>query len=100
MLPSPQKLDSDGQILVENLQMFTILVKTFSGLFIFFHVEENEPKEDARAPFLPARRRRGRRTRKLARHAADSDSPRSFSRPHRRCSARDKGNQKLPAFIF
>jgi len=35
--------------------------------FIFFHVEENEPKEDARAPLYPARRRHGRSTRKLAR---------------------------------
>jgi hypothetical protein len=35
-------------------------------LFIFFHVEENEPKEDARAPLLPARRRIERVSRKLA----------------------------------
>ena len=36
-------------------------------MFIFFHVEENEPKEDARVPLDPARRRHGRSTRKLAR---------------------------------
>ena len=36
-------------------------------LFIFFHVEENEDKEHARAPLDPARRRCGRSTRKLAR---------------------------------
>jgi len=34
-------------------------------LFIFFHVEENEPKEDARVPLNPARRRRDRSARKL-----------------------------------
>jgi hypothetical protein len=34
-------------------------------LFIFFHVEENEPKEDARVPLPPARRRYARGTRKL-----------------------------------
>ncbi|MDJ0889215.1 MAG: hypothetical protein QNI89_18085, partial [Desulfobacterales bacterium] len=38
----------------------------FSGLFIFFHVEENEPKEDARVPLNPARRPVVRRARKLA----------------------------------
>ena len=35
-------------------------------LFIFFHVEENEPKEDARAPLDPVRHHVGRRARKLA----------------------------------
>jgi len=39
----------------------------FHALFIFFHVEENEPKEDARIPLNPARRRGGRSVRKLAR---------------------------------
>jgi hypothetical protein len=34
--------------------------------FIFFHVEENEPKEDARVPLYPARRQCGRSARKLA----------------------------------
>jgi len=34
--------------------------------FIFFHAEENEPKEGARVPLHPARRRHGRSTRKLA----------------------------------
>ena len=38
-----------------------------SGLFIFFHVKENEPKETARVPLGPAPRHIGRRTRKLAR---------------------------------
>ncbi|MDJ0874123.1 MAG: hypothetical protein QNJ02_02565 [Desulfobacterales bacterium] len=38
----------------------------FLGVFIFFHVEENEPKEDARAPLFPVRRHVGRRARKLA----------------------------------
>jgi hypothetical protein len=37
-----------------------------NDLFIFFHVKENEPKENARVPLNPARRRHGRRTRKLA----------------------------------
>jgi hypothetical protein len=36
-------------------------------MIIFFHVEENEPKEDARVPLDPARRRHGRSTRKLVR---------------------------------
>jgi len=36
-------------------------------LFIFFRVEENEPKEDARVPLNPARRRYGRSVRKLTR---------------------------------
>ena len=44
------------------------------------------------ASHFPARRRCGRRTRKLACLSARSDSPRVFIRPHRRCSARDKGN--------
>jgi hypothetical protein len=35
-------------------------------MFIFFRVEENEPKEDARVPLHPARRRVGRRARRLA----------------------------------
>jgi len=35
--------------------------------FIFFHVEENESKEDARVQLFPARRRRVRSTRKLTR---------------------------------
>ncbi len=35
-------------------------------MFIFFHVEENEPKEDARVPLAPARRRDVRRARELA----------------------------------
>ncbi|MDJ0804921.1 MAG: hypothetical protein QNI89_01465 [Desulfobacterales bacterium] len=35
-------------------------------MFIFFHVEENEPKEDARVPLAPARRRIERVSRKLA----------------------------------
>ncbi len=35
-------------------------------MFIFFHVEENEPKEDARVPLLPARQRTERVSRKLA----------------------------------
>jgi hypothetical protein len=35
------------------------------GLFIFFHVKENEAKENARVPFNPARRRVGRSARKL-----------------------------------
>jgi hypothetical protein len=40
--------------------------KFFLLLFIFFPVEENEPKEDARVPLFPARRRCGRSARKLA----------------------------------
>jgi len=60
-------------------------------------VEENEPKEDARVPLNPARRRSGRSTRKLARLKAVSDSPRACFRPLRRCSARDKGNSKPKA---
>ena len=36
------------------------------GLFIFFHVEENEPKEDARVPLYPARHPIERVSRKLA----------------------------------
>jgi hypothetical protein len=35
-------------------------------IFIFFHVQENEAKENARVPLLPARRRRGRRVSELA----------------------------------
>ena len=35
-------------------------------MFIFFHVEENEPKEDALAPLDPARQRIERVSRKLA----------------------------------
>jgi hypothetical protein len=35
-------------------------------MFIFFRVEENEPKEDARAPLFPARRREDRRVSELA----------------------------------
>jgi len=35
-------------------------------LFIFFHVKENEPKENARVPLNPARRRCDRSPRKLA----------------------------------
>ena len=38
----------------------------FHGLFIFFHVEENEPKEDARVPLNPARQKYGRRASELA----------------------------------
>ena len=37
-----------------------------SGLFIFFLVEENEPKEDARVPLNPARRGGARVSRELA----------------------------------
>jgi hypothetical protein len=37
------------------------------GLFIFFPGKESEPKETARAPLNPARRRGGWRTRKLTR---------------------------------
>jgi hypothetical protein len=35
-------------------------------LFIFFPVEENEPKEDTRVPLHPVRRHGGRSARKLA----------------------------------
>jgi hypothetical protein len=49
--------------LVEDL---AILVDLLYCLFIFFHVAENEPKEDARVPLDPARRRGDRSTRKLA----------------------------------
>jgi hypothetical protein len=35
-------------------------------MFIFSHVEENEPKEDTRAPLIPARRHVERVSRKLA----------------------------------
>jgi hypothetical protein len=35
-------------------------------LFIFFRVEENEPKEDARVPLHPVRRRSDRRAAELA----------------------------------
>jgi hypothetical protein len=38
----------------------------FNHLFIFFHGKENEPKETARVPLSPARRRADRRARKLA----------------------------------
>nr|MDJ0990984.1 hypothetical protein [Desulfobacterales bacterium] len=38
----------------------------YIGLFIFFHVEENEPKEDARVPLAPARQSTERVSRKLA----------------------------------
>jgi hypothetical protein len=37
----------------------------FPILFIFFRLEENEPKEDARVPLHPARRHGVRGTRKL-----------------------------------
>ena len=38
----------------------------FKSFFIFFPVEENEAKEDARVPLDPARRRDGRSARKRA----------------------------------
>jgi hypothetical protein len=44
-----------------------VLAGDFPLLFIFFPVEENEPKEDALVPLSPARRRSGRSTRELAR---------------------------------
>ena len=47
-------------------EVLPIRGELFLGLFIFFHVEENEPKEDARVPLNPVRRRVGRRARKLA----------------------------------
>jgi hypothetical protein len=56
--------------------------------------KENEAKENARVPLNPARRRCGRSTRKLARLLAGSNSPRAYSRPHRRCSARDNGKEE------
>jgi len=62
-------------------------------MFIFLSAQENEPKERAPCHAYPARRRGGRSPRKLARLAAGSDSPRAFSRPPRRCSARDKGDR-------
>jgi hypothetical protein len=49
-------------------------------MFIFFHVEENEPKEDARVPLYPARRRGGRSTRKLARLRLGSGGLRQSAR--------------------
>jgi hypothetical protein len=36
------------------------------GLFLFFRVKENEPKENAHAPLFPARRRCRRRASELA----------------------------------
>ena len=48
--------------------------------FIFFHVEENEAKENARVPLDPARRHGGRSARKLPR-LGGSDSPRALIRP-------------------
>jgi len=59
-------------------------------LFIFFRVEENEPKEDARVtrccalPCASPTRPAPAETRPPA---VRSDSPRAFCRPHRRCSA-------------
>ena len=50
IMTSPQKLDLDWQIFLENLQMFTILVKIFNALFIFFHVEENGTKRRRPCP--------------------------------------------------
>jgi hypothetical protein len=68
-------------------------------MFLHFLSREKKTKQKKTpvsrgASHCPARRRGGRRTRKLAHLTVDSDSPRAFSRPPRRCSARDKGNQK------
>jgi hypothetical protein len=46
------------------LNYFVILF--YFAFFIFFHVKENEAKENARVPLHPARRRGGRSARKLA----------------------------------
>ena len=50
---------------MENQRGSIDSAKTFLYLFIFFHVEENEPKEDARVPLHPARRHLGRGARKI-----------------------------------
>jgi pyruvate dehydrogenase E2 component (dihydrolipoamide acetyltransferase) len=88
----------EGKTSLEELQggTFTITNAGAVGgghlLFIFFHVEENEPKEDARVPLSPARRRGGRSTRKLAPPFGGLKQSARFFRPPRRCSARDKGD--------
>ena len=49
---NPSPLVEDPAKFYRSWERFDFL----NGLFIFFHVEENEPKEDARVPLLPARR--------------------------------------------
>jgi len=48
-------------LVVASVKFYCFGDKFFFPLFIFFPVEENEPKE-ARVPLIPARRRCGRST--------------------------------------
>jgi hypothetical protein len=68
-------------------------------LFIFFPEKENEPKETARVPLIPARRTVGRRARKLPRLRRGQTGPHADSA--RRSDARrgTKGKNLYPKQI-
>jgi hypothetical protein len=67
-------------------------------LFIFFHVKENEPKENTVPRFIlrvvDSAGSRGNSPRLRQGFGGTQTGPRAFIRPYRRCSARDKGKFK------
>ena len=62
-------------------------------MFIFFHGKRKRTKRNRPCPASPCASSLRPARAELTRLSTGSNSPRAFIRPHRRCSARDKGDE-------
>jgi hypothetical protein len=94
--PSDSFQSNPPHLVEDPLRFILSGVIRLKRLFIFFHAKENEPKESARVPrilrVVDTAGARGNSPRLRQGYGGTQTGPRALIRPHRRCSARDKGD--------